>query len=92
MYSKRILKSWRFIYLGFPSGSDSKEFIYNADTQVRSLIQKDPLATVMNTRSSPAWRIPETLEPNGLKFMGSQRVRHNWVTEARAGTQKAKRD
>ena len=66
------------MYLGYSGGSDSKEFIYNADTQVRSLIQKDPLAKVMNTHSSLlAWRIPETLEPSGLKFMGSQRVRHN---------------
>ena len=78
MYSKRMLKSWRFTYLGFPGGSESKEFIYNADTQVRSVIQKDPLAKVMNTHYSLlAWRIPENLEPGGLKFTGSQRVRPN---------------
>ena len=27
-----------------------------------------------------AWRIPWTEEPGGLQFMGSQRVRHDWVT------------
>ena len=27
-----------------------------------------------------AWRIPWTEEPGRLQFMGSQRVRHNWVT------------
>ena len=28
-----------------------------------------------------AWRIPWTEEPGGLLFMGSQRVRHDWVTK-----------
>ena len=28
-----------------------------------------------------AWRTPWTDEPGGLQSMGSQRVRHNWVTE-----------
>ena len=27
-----------------------------------------------------AWRIPWTKEPDGLQSMGSQRVRHDWVT------------
>ena len=27
-----------------------------------------------------AWRIPWTEEPGGLQSMGSQRVRHDWVT------------
>ena len=27
-----------------------------------------------------AWRIPWTEEPGGLQYMGSQRVRHDWVT------------
>ena len=26
-----------------------------------------------------AWRIPWIMEPGGLQFVGSQRVRHNWV-------------
>ena len=28
-----------------------------------------------------AWKIPWTEEPGRLQSMGSQRVRHNWVTE-----------
>ena len=36
----------------------------------------------MATHSSIlAWRIPWIGEPGGLQSMGSQRVRHNWVTE-----------
>ena len=30
--------------------------------------------------SIPAWRIPWTEEPGGLQFMGSQTVRHDWMT------------
>ena len=28
-----------------------------------------------------AWEIPWTEEPDGLQYMGSQRVRHDWATE-----------
>ena len=36
----------------------------------------------MATHSSiVAWEIPWTEEPGGLHFTGSQRVRHDWVTE-----------
>ena len=48
------------------------------DTQVRSLGGEEPLEKGMTTHSSvPAWRIPGTEEPDGLQFMGSQRVRHD---------------
>ena len=51
------------------------------ETQVRSLGQEDPLEKETATHSSIlAWRIPWTEEPGELQFMGSQRVRHNWVT------------
>ena len=30
--------------------------------------------------STPAWEIPWTEEPGRLRFMGSLRVRHDWVT------------
>ena len=33
-----------------------------------------------NPSSILAWRIPETEEPGGPQFIGSQRVRHDWVT------------
>ena len=39
------------------------------------------LEKVMATHSSvPAWRIPWTEQPGGLRSMGSHRVRHDWVT------------
>ena len=48
------------------------------ETQVRSLGQKDPLEKEMATNSSIlAWEIPQTEEPGGLQFMGSQRVGNN---------------
>ena len=48
---------------------------------VQSLGGEDPLEKEMATHSSIlAWRIPQMEEPAGLQSMGSQRVRHNWVT------------
>ena len=50
------------------------------ETQVQSLDWEDPLEKEMVTHSSIlAWRIPEE-ESGGLQSMGSQRVRHDWVT------------
>ena len=47
------------------------------ETQVQSLGQEDPLEKEMATHSSIlAWKIPWTKEPDGLRSMGSQRVRH----------------
>ena len=44
---------------GFPSGSDGKESACNAEIQVQSLGQEDPLEEGMATHSSIlAWRIP----------------------------------
>ena len=61
--------------MGFPGGSDSKEFACNAGTQVLSLGQEDPLEKEMATHSSIfAWRIPWTEEPGGPKSTGLQRV------------------
>ena len=43
------------------------------ETQVRSLGQEDPLEKEMATHSSIlAQRIPQTEEPGGLQFTGSQ--------------------
>ena len=53
------------------------------ETWVQSLGQEDPLEKEMATHSSiPASRIPWTEEPGGLQSMGSQRVRHDWATNA----------
>ena len=44
----------------------------------QSLGQEDPLEKEMATHSSiPAWEISWTEEPGGLRFLGSQRVRHD---------------
>ena len=52
------------------------------ETQVWSLGQGEPLEKEMATHSSIlAWRIPWIEEPGGLQSMGSQRVRHDWVTK-----------
>ena len=49
-------------------------------TQVRSLHQEDPLEKGMGYPTPVFWRIPWTEEPDGLEFMGSQRIRHDWGT------------
>ena len=50
---------------------------------IRWLCWEDPLEKGTATHSSTlAWRIPWTEEPCGLLPMGSQRVVHDWVTNA----------
>ena len=64
--------------LGFPDGSDGKEFACNAvrpgfNSRVRR--KEDSLEKGMATHSSLlAWRIPWTEEPGKLQSMGSQRA------------------
>ena len=54
---------------------------------VWSLGWENPLEKGMATHSSIlAWKIPWTEEPGGLQFMGSQRVRHNWVNNTQTHT------
>ena len=51
------------------------------ETWVQSLGQEDPLEKEMATHSSIlASKIPLTEDPGRLQSMGSQRVRHDWVT------------
>ena len=51
------------------------------DTRVRSLGGEDSLEKGIAIHSSfLAWRIPRTEVPGGLQSMGSQRVRHDWMT------------
>ena len=51
------------------------------ETRVQSLGWEDPLEKEMATHSSSrAWKIPWTEKPGRLQSMGSQRVRHDWVT------------
>ena len=52
-----------------------------SENQVWSLGQEHPLEKEMATHSSIlAWKIPGMEKPGGLQSMGSQRVRHDWVT------------
>ena len=51
------------------------------ETRIQSLGWEVPLEKGMAIHSSIlAWRIPWTEKPGGLQSMGSQRVRHNRVT------------
>ena len=53
------------------------------ETQVWSLGWEDLLEKEMETHSSIlAWTTPWTEDPGELQFMGSQRVQHNWTTNA----------
>ena len=68
--------------LSFPCVLAVKKLPAMQDTWVLSLGWKDPLEKEMTTPSSIlAWEILWTEEPGGLESMGSQRVRHNLVTE-----------
>ena len=51
------------------------------ETQVQSLSQEDSLEKEMAIHYSIlAWKIPWMEEPGGLQSIGSQRIRHDWVT------------
>ena len=53
------------------------------ETRVRSLGQEAPLEKEMATHSSIlTWRIPWPEKPGGVHSMGSQRVGHDWATNA----------
>ena len=53
--------------MGFPSGSDGKEFSAVQEIWVLSLGQEDSPEKGISTHSStPAWRIPWTVEPGEL--------------------------
>ena len=70
------------VTFGFPCDSDSKKSASNAGDLGSILGGEDPLENKMTTYSSIlAWRIPWAEDPGGLQSMGSQRVRHDWVTE-----------
>ena len=77
---------WVEFLVGFLLAQTVKSLPAMQETQVRFLGCKDPLEKAMATRSSiPASRIPWTEEPDRLQFTGSQRVRHECVTNTSAG-------
>ena len=67
-----------YIDMCFPGGQKVKDLPAMWQTWVQSQHWKDPLEDGMTTHSRIlGWRIPWTEEPDGLQFMGLQRVRHN---------------
>ena len=69
---------------GYPSGSVVKKICLPRQEMqemwVGSLGQEDLLEEEMATYSSIlAWKIPWTVGPGRLQFMGSQRVGHDWA-------------
>ena len=68
--------------LGFPGGSGVKGLPAVQETWVLSLGQEYSLAEGMAAQASIlAWKIPRTEEPGRLQPMGSQKVRHDWMTK-----------
>ena len=65
--------------MGFPDGSDSKEFACNAGRSgFNPWVRKIPWKRELATHSSIlTWRILWTEEPVRLQFMGSQRAGHD---------------
>ena len=60
-----------------------KNLLTVQETWVWSLGREDPLEKQMANQSRIlAWKIPWTEKPGRLRFMRSQRVRHDWVTNA----------
>ena len=63
-----MCKKWDF--LGSSDGKESALTMW--ETQVQSLGWEDPLEKGTATHASVlAWRIPWSVEPGGLQFMGS---------------------
>ena len=79
----RTLSTYLPISLGVSLGAQMvKNLLAMQETWVQSLGQEDPLEKGMATHPSiSAWRIPWTEEPGQLQSMGSQRVRHNRLTD-----------
>ena len=65
--------------LGFPGGSDSKEFACHCrrhrDTDLIPVLGRSPVEEMATHSSILAWKIPWTERPGGLQFMESERVR-----------------
>ena len=75
-------RKWQPSPLFFPGGSDGKESTCNAEIQVQSLDQEDPLEKGMATHSSIlAWDIPWTEKPGRLQSMGLKIVGHDLETK-----------
>ena len=58
--------------LGFPGGSDGKEFACNSGDWVQSLHWEDALEKGETHSNILAWRISWTEEPGKIQSLGSQ--------------------
>ena len=67
--------------MGFPGGSDSKEFAYNEGEL--GLVPGSGTSGMATHSSILAWRILWTEEPGELQSMGSQKVKHDGATNTR---------
>ena len=74
----------RYLYMfvpcvGFPVGGCGKELTYQCRRPgFNPWVEKTPMEEGMASHYGIlAWRIPWTVEPDGLQSMGMQRVRHN---------------
>ena len=68
-------------FMDFPVSQMVKNLPVMLETQVRSLVQEDPLEKKKASHSNIlALRIPWAEEPGRLQSTGSQRVGHDWVT------------
>ena len=87
------VNSWALRTLkGFPGGSHGKESACNVG-YLGSIPSEDPLEKGMATHSSIlVWRIPWIEKPGELQSMGSQRVRHDWATNAHTMTHKKEKN
>ena len=81
MVSFSVLRNLQLLFVISLVAQPVKSLPVMWETWVWSLGWEDALEKEMATHFSIlAWRIPWTEEPHGLQSMGSQRVRHDWVT------------
>ena len=82
MFLFKLLHSFKNFWclVGFPGGSDDN-LPAMQETWVWSLGRDVPVQKEMATHSSIlAWRTPWTEEPGRPQSLGSQTVKHDWVT------------
>ena len=70
------------VFMGFPNGSEGKESACNVrDLGLIPGLGRSPGGGHGNPLQCSCGDSPWTEEPDGLQSMGSQRVRHDWVTK-----------
>ena len=77
---------WLWVWGDFPGGAIGKEPVCQCRRCRRCgfhpWVGKIPWRREWQpTQIILAWRIPQTEEPGGLQFIGSQRIRHDWATK-----------